>query len=430
MPSKPFTKQGSGGVTPATLGTIRPGTPVVQLSPQEEETLNEVARTQGVDKAEVMRRVMERLPPQSPPKPSVTDQSLSKISQARELSLTSDDPNDPLNQMMRYGFYKDLRKDFKKGDEERMSTREMMEMAILQRMLPQQDNGQNSSVQQVIAEMKAENEKQRQFYENKLKEQDEKIKEMVFEKRIQTMEEKSAETESNLTSQLADISQRLELYKNIPPNTTTEQKADAVSHLENLGNDIQRIRGALSNLGIIPASTGVPAAPTAPGGDPYKKPDGSVDYFRYSIDKLENTVGKITEAWQKKTPDRKQIEETPMPEEPRQLPPRQATPEEYAEYLLGKPNLAPQEQQWLNEYHIYLQKQQTKLQSRTGAGQYRPPVQEQPAVLPSEQQVEPPAEQPAEQVYEPQEEEQPRKSVVERLKEQEAEEQRRNQGIL
>ena len=442
-------------VTPATDAAIRPGTPVVQLNPQEEEVIHRAARQQGVNTAEAMRRVAENLPPVQP-KQTVTDQSLDKLERARELGLTSDDKTDPLNQVMRYGFYKDLKKDMKRGDEDRMSTREMMEMAILQRMLPPVDNGTQSGTtqfQQMMNEMKAENEKQRQFYEQRLKEQDEKIRDMIFEKRIRTMEDNQTETMNNLSQQLADVSQRIELYRNIPPNPSPEEKKDAITHLEDIGGQIERIKKALAPFGIVQSSPSSPfsSVPAVPGQDTYKKQDGSIDYFRYSVDKLENAIGKVTDAWQKKKPDRKHVAETPPPAETHQTQQQEATyrqlsPEEYADILLNKANPTPEEQQWLNNYTAYLEKQRVKLQPITKVHQYIPQT------TPERQAV---SEQPAAtgciicgspEIYQdgfceqcwinqnrtPEQpvEEHPRKSVIDRLKEQEDEELRRTGGLL
>ena len=453
-------------VTPATYAAIRPGTPVVPLNPQEEEVINQAARQQGVNTAETMRRVAENLPPVQP-RQTVTDQSLDKLERARELGLTSDDKTDPLNQVMRYGFYKDLKKDMKRGDEDRMSTREMMEMAILQRMLPQSDNGTQggtAQIQQMMNDLKAENErnrlyyenkdeKNRLYYENKLKEQDEKIRDMIFEKRIRTMEDTQAESVNNLSQQLADVSQRIELYRNIPPNPSPEEKKDAISHLEDIGGQIERIKKALAPFGIVQSSPLSPSssALSVPGQDIYKKQDGSMDYFRYSVDKLESTIGKVTDAWQKKTPDRKHVAETPPPAETHQTQQQEATyrqlsPEEYADVLLSKANPTPEEQQWLNNYTAYLEKQRVKLQPKTKVQPYIPQT------VPERQAVsEPPgatcricgnpeiyqdgfcepcwnnqnrtSEQPVDQP-------QPRRSVIDRLREQEEDELRRTRGLL
>lgn len=449
MPPKNIQRQPQE-VTPATYATIRPGTPVVPVNPQEEDVINQAARQQGVNTAEAMRRVAEKLPP-VPQKQRVTEESLDRLERARELGLTSDDKTDTLNQVMRYGFYKDLKKDMKHGDDDRMSTREMMEMAILQRMLPQSDNGAQSGsmqLQQMMSEMKGENEKNRLYYENKLKEQDEKIKDMIFEKRIQTMEDTQAESVNTLSQQLADVSQRIELYRNIPTNPSPEEKKDAISHLEDIGGQIERIKKALAPFGITSSSPGSPSSslPSVPGQDIYRRPDGTMDYFRYSVDKLESTIGKVTDAWQKKTPDRKQVADTPPPEtrqtQQQEATYRQLSPEEYADVLLNKPNPTPEEQQWLNNYTAYLEKQRVKLQPKTKVQQYVPQAaperqaaSEQPGCRncgnpeiyqdgfcePCWNNQNVPSEQPVEQ---------PRKSVIDRLKEQEEEELKRTGGLL
>lgn len=439
-------------VTPATYATIRPGTPVIPLNPQEEDVINQAARNQGVNVAEAMKRVAESFPP-VPQKQTVTEQSLDRLERARELGLTSDDKTDPLNQVMRYGFYKDIKKDMKKGDEDRMSTREMMEMAILQRMLPQSDNGTQGGAaqfQQMMSEMKAENERNRQYYENKLKEQDEKIKEMIFEKRIRTMEDTQAETVSSLSNQLADVSQRIELYRNIPTNPSPEEKKDAISQLEDIGGQIERIKKALAPFGITSSSPLSPSSslPSVPGQDIYRRPDGTMDYFRYSVDKLESTIGKVSEAWQKKTPDRKQVAETPPPEtrqtHQQEETYRQLSPEEYADVLLNKPNPTPEEQQWLNNYNVYLEKQRVKLQPKTKVQQYVPQAapERQAAsepqgcrncgnpVIYQDGLCEPCWNNQNRTPEQPVDQPQPRKGVIERLREQEDEELRRTGGIL
>lgn len=447
-------------VNTATISTIRPGTPVVPLNPAEHEALAETARLQGVNTAEAMRKIAEKLP-QAPPKKSVTEASLDKIDRIRELA--NDDPDDPLNQMMRLGLFKDIKKEMKRGDDDRMSPRDMMEMnmvnmqlLIMQRSMGGENQGGGSGVQQIVTEMKAENERQRQYYEQKLKEQDEKIRDMIFEKRIQTIEETHAETMSNLSNQLTEVGQRLELYRNIPTNPSPEQQKDAISHLEDIGGQIDRIKKALAPFGIIPSSPSSPLSslPAAPGQDTYKKQDGTVDYFRYSVDKLENTIGKITDAWQKKTPERKQVTETPPPSEthqPRQNEAtyRQLSPEEYADVILNKQNPTPAEQQWLENYSAYIERQQAKIRPQKKT-QYIPPE-------PQERRDEKPVEQPAEtgcricgnpEIYQdglcgtcwtnqnatPEQatyqEPQPKKGMLERLREQEEADLRRNAGLL
>ena len=148
----------------------------------------------------------------------------------------------------------------------------------------------------------------------------------------------------------------------------------------------------------------------------------------------------------KKTPDRKHVAETPPPAETHQTHQTEATfrqlsPEEYADVLLDKANPTPEEQQWLNNYTAYLEKQRVKLQPKTKVQQYVPQAAPERQAA-SEPQgcyncgnpeiyqdgfCEPcwnnqngPSEQP----------EQPRKGVIERLREQEDEELRRTRGLL
>lgn len=319
------------------------------------------------------QRILDRLPQEQEPKTVVSDQSLNKIQHARELGLAGADMSDPLNQMMRYGFYKDLRRDFKKGDDEKMSMREMMEMAMLNKMMgPSQDSQQSSPVtklEQMVADLKAENERHRQYYEDKLKEQDAKIREMVFEKKIQDMQEDIQGDRKNLSNQLSSLEQKIEALKNVPPNPTPEQKKDAIEQLEEIGGQVERIKKALSPFGFLSQGQ-----PSAPGTDPYKNPDGSIDYFRFTVDKLDNTVGRVMSAWEKKTPERKKVAETPTPEEP-QYRYRELSPEEYCNILLNNPNRTPQEQQWLENYREYLNKQLSQLQPK-------PKLQPQPKVQP------------------------------------------------
>jgi len=328
-----------------------------------------------------------------------------------------------------------------------------MEMAILQRMLPQTDNGSQSGsmqFQQMMNDLKAENERNRQYYENKLKEQDEKIKDMIFEKRFRTMEDTQAETVNNLSNQLADVNQRIELYRNIPTNPSPEEKKDAISHLEDIGGQIERIKKALAPFGITSSSPGSPSSllPAAPGQDIYRRPDGTMDYFRYSVDKLENTIGKVTDAWQKKTPDRKTVAETPPPEtrqtQQQEATYRQLSPEEYADVLLNKPNPTPDEQQWLVNYNAYLEKQRVKLQPKTKVQQYVPQAAPERQAA-SEPQgcrncgnpeiyqdgfCEPCWNNQNRNPEQPVDQPQPRKGVIERLREQEDEELRRTRGLM
>lgn len=441
-------------VNPAAMSAIRPGAPVVQIDPKQEQLLNQIAQTEGVDRTEAMRRIMDNLPPAKPPKPSISDQSLGKIQQARELGLTSEDQNDPLNQMMRYGFYKDMKKDIKKADEtERLSIRDQIEYAILLRMLPAQSDGQATpQYLQIISEMKAENERSRQFYEQKLREQEEKFREVMLEKKMQDMDEKHTQSMAAISQQLIDMQKRLELYQNIPPNPTPEQKMDAISHLEELSGQIDRIKNVASKFGVVQAQTGVP------GDSLFKNPDGSMNTAMWVVDRIGNTVQAGLEAWQKKVPDHRQVENTPMQENyqqqpqsqtqphQQQYPQRQLTPDEYAAMLTQKQSLTQQDIDWINKYNEYKyqetlaqkqQQQQKEMQEMAIADAERRKriamerTVEQPTIEPikkdniTNNETEPPSEQDNNETTENGD----GKSMIQKLKEQEEAEIKRSQEL-
>ena len=229
-------------ITPGTLSGIRPGQSVVPLTSEEDARLNDLSRQQGVSKTEAMRRLAESMPniPQQPQKRSLVSDTLDKIQTAREMGIVDIDPKDPVNQAMKLGLFKDLRKDMKKGDEDRMTTREIMEMNMVnfQMILLQKsmggDNNTSTQTQQMqqilqkydstISDLKAENEKSRQFYEQKLKEQEDKFKEIVLEKRMQDIEEGQKQTLQTLSQQIADIDNQIKIYQNIPQRPTEDQK--------------------------------------------------------------------------------------------------------------------------------------------------------------------------------------------------------------
>lgn len=385
------------------------------------------------------KEIIESLPPVRDKPPAASTENMEKIQKARELGLAGAGMDDPLNQMMRFGFFKDLRKDFKKGDEERMSMREMLEYSMIMRMLPQDNQTGGSSA---VQEMRAEFEKQRQFYEDKLKEQEEKIRDMVFEKKIQTLEEKQVDTMSNLSKQLEDLNQRVELIR-IPASATSEQKKDAIAQLEEAGSQLERIKNTLAKFGLIPATPGAQtSAPSEQGKEVWRNPDGSTNKVMYMVDRITGAIEKGFDAWQKKTPDKGEFVETPAParQEP-QYTERRMSEEDYAEFLLSKPSLTPEQQQWLTNYRNYLIRHappQTKVK------EYKPEPERREATAPAVQQVEQPVGcrlcgRPeiyqgdlCEQCWNDQNRvpEQPKKGIIDRLKEQEEEELRRTQGLL
>lgn len=410
-------RQGPQDITPGTFSGIRPGQNVVPLTPDEDARLNDLSRQQGISKTEVMRRLAESMPniPQQPQKRSLVSDTLDKIQTAREMGIVNEDPKDPVNQAMKLGLFKDLRKDMKKGDEDRMTTREIMEMNMVnfQMILLQKsmggDNNTNSSQLQMqlqkydstISDLKAENEKTRQFYEQRLKEQEDKFKEIVHERRMQDLEESQKQALQTLSQQIADIDNQIKTYQNIPQLPTADQKKDAIDHLEQMGGSLERIKKALTPFGIIPGGgQGMTASIPGSAISQYKNPDGSMNMTLYGIDKATEVAGRLFDAWSKKTPEPRQVQETQAQlltggengsgggaagrgrEQPVQQ--KQMTYQEFYVYLLNKGALNPEEQQWKTSYEDYITKAQQERLSTTTKQQA--PVQ-QPAPSPQPQQI-------------------------------------------
>ena len=400
-------------ITPGTLSGIRPGQSVVPLTSEEDARLNDLSRQQGVSKTEAMRRLAESMPniPQQPQKRSLVSDTLDKIQTAREMGIVDIDPKDPVNQAMKLGLFKDLRKDMKKGDEDRMTTREIMEMNMVnfQMILLQKsmggDNNTSTQTQQMqqilqkydstISDLKAENEKSRQFYEQKLKEQEDKFKEIVLEKRMQDIEEGQKQTLQTLSQQIADIDNQIKIYQNIPQRPTEDQKKDAIEHLEQMGGSLERIKKALTPFGIIPqpgvgagAGTGMMIAAPGSAISQYKNPDGSMNMTLYGIDKATEVAGRLFDAWSKKTPEPRQVQETQIltggengygggvAGRDRGVAQKQMTYQEYYVYLLNKGALTTEEQKWKMSYEDYITKAQ---QERLSTKQQAPAQQPSPA---------------------------------------------------
>jgi hypothetical protein len=362
--------------------------------------------------------------PQQPQKRSLISDTLDKIQTARDMGIVDADPKDPVNQAMKLGLFKDLRKDMKKGDEDRMTTREIMEMnmvnfqmILLQKSMGADNNTNSASNQQTqqmqqmlqkydstISDLKAENEKSRMFYEQRLKEQEDKFKEIVLEKRMQDIEEGQKQTLNTLSQQIADIDNQIKIYQNIPQIPTEDQKKDAIDHLEQLGGTLDRIKKALTPFGIIPQpgagsgqGTGLMATAAIPGSaiSQYKNPDGSMNMTLYGIDKASEGAGRLFDAWSKKTPEPRQVQETQLLTGGengsgaagigREQPPpqqKQMTYQEFYVYLLNKGALTPEEQQWKTSYEDYITKAQHE---RLSIKQQAP--QQPPSPAPQRQQL-------------------------------------------
>lgn len=396
----PPQKQKPQDITPGTLSGLRPGQSVVPLTPEEADRLNDLSRQQGVSKTEAMRRLAENMPniPQQPPKRSMVDDTLNRIQTARDMGIVDADSKDPINQVMKLGLYKDLKKDMKRGDEDRMTTREIMEMnmvnfqmILLQKSMGSDNSSSTPQVQQMlqkydstISDLKAENEKSRQFYEQKLMEQENKFKEIVLEKRMKDIEENQERTLKTLSQQIAEIDDQIKTYQNIPQSPTADQKKDAIDHLEQMGGTLDRIKKALTPFGIIPQQGQGMTAAAAPGSaiTQYKNPDGSMNMTLYGIDKATEVAGRLLDAWSKKAPEPKMVQETQLQAgggNGAAPPQKQMTYQEFYIHLLNKPTLTQEEQQWKVSYEDYITKNQ---QGKSGKQQ----IQTQPQAQPQQQQ--------------------------------------------
>ncbi len=336
---------------------------VIQLSPEDELMVGEYAQEHGIPRADALRKLLffaSAAKEQAPaPKPTLLTKSMQVIQDAKEIGMAGTDPNDALNVMGRSVAIQTLGEQLlgggKGGRGEKVSIEDIKELMYLKIMGNMAGgSGDNSSV---IQEIKAENEKQRQFYENKLKEQDEKIKEMIFEKKIQTMQETNEQALAGIGQQLQDLSATVTLYKNVPPNATPQEKQDAISRLKSASNEIKSIKDALTELGLIPQTSTSTTSPGTPGQEIWRNKDGSTNKMMYFLDRITGAGERALDAWQKKTPEFEKIEEpahqagagaSTSPDKLRITITDEITPEDYFALLIAKPSLSPDEQQWLN----------------------------------------------------------------------------------
>jgi hypothetical protein len=343
------------------LSNLAPGTGgIVQLTPEDEVFVSDYAQQNGIPKAEALRRLLlhSQAAREMPPKPTTLDKGMDAIYQAQQLGFGSTDPNDAINMMGRSLALKNIG-DAMKPDQDsnnkkgKISIEDIKELMYLKMMGTLAGTGEdNNKSSSILQDMKAENEKQRLFYEAKLKEQDDKLRDMLFEKKIQTLEETNTQNINGLTNQLADISQRIELYRNAPANPTPEQAKDAITHLEDLGKQVTRIKGVFGDLGIIPTGH-TTSALTPPGREVYLEKDGTVNKTMYAVDKITGALEKGLDAWTKKKPEFERLEDTPPPaggaiSSGGQIAIQMLmSPEEYYNFLIIKPQLNTDEQNWL-----------------------------------------------------------------------------------
>ena len=154
----------------------------------------------------------------------------------------------------------------------------------------------------------------------------------------------------------------------------------------------------------------------------------------YGIDKATEVAGRLLEAWSKKAPEPKIVQETQLMtgnSTAQQLPQKQMTYQEYYVHLLNKPSLTPEEQQWKANYEEYVTKAQQERTASKQRAQQAPRKEPDEIVYPDagSQGQEPeqtPSQQPpqSETPHESESEQQvqaPKKGIVERLQQLEAE---------
>jgi len=275
------------------------------------------------------------------------------------------------------------------------------------------DDGGSPHGQNMITEMRAENEKQRQFYEKKIEDMESKFRDLIIDRRFQDVEDRQLSFGESLQNQLADISGKIEKYRDVALSGDSTEKLDAIAHIEKLAAERERVNKAMEKLNQ--SQVLVTAPPSA--SDIYKKPDGSLDYTRYAGDKLESTVKMITDAIAKRAPDRKVVQQTPAPEQNMTV--DQA--EQLYQQFLQKPSMTPAEIDWVNHYlpvraqyfpsaSFNSPASASSVYTRSAEPAEPTGPAEEPASLPAETQYEP---------AEPVEPIEPKKSVIDRLKEEE-----------
>ncbi len=204
--------------------------------------------------------------------------------------------------------------------------------------------GDQSNTSNLISEMRTENEKQRMFYEKKLEDMELKLRDLVIERRFQNVEDRQLSLSQSLQDQLAEISGKIETYRGVAMSGTSEEKQDAISHIEKLAEERARVNRAMEKLNQTQVLIQSPAAPAA--SNVYKNADGTTDYIRYAGDKFESSIKMISEAIQKRPPDLKKVVETPAPEQRMSV--EQA--EQLYQQLIQKPSVTPAEIDWINRY--------------------------------------------------------------------------------
>lgn len=417
---------------PGTVSALNPQAGgLYQLTPEDEAIVNSYAKQRGLTQAEAVRTLLQHRQgtvPDQRSQPSVMEKTLGAIEQAQALGVASSDPNDVINSMGRGVVIKSLAKGLngEDGNTSKKSSsfddlKEMMYLRIMGNLAGVNDNNQGSS--SIVQEMRNETEKLRQDLkdseakriqeqkDSEAKRQQEqkdaetrrqadiekietKMREMVFEKKIQTIEEKSAAAQASISQEIKNLSDRVELYGRIPQTAAVPGK-DAVSELEEIGGKLDRIKKALAPMfpqALAPTAPGL----TTPASPPpsLKNADGSTDYLA-AVERIGGIVVKGIEALGKKPPVAAEAAAQPaQPVTQQTYTERRMGLDEYADYLLSLKERTPEQQQWLTNYQAHLEREQAKLRVSTGTAPEKP-VQHS-TELPAVQPYRPPAEQPAE----------------------------------
>ena len=211
-------KQNKPEVPAGALSNLAPGAGaggIIQLTPEDEVFVNDYAQQNGIPKAEALRRLLlhSQAQREMPPKPSAMDKGMDAIYQAQQLGFGSTDPNDAINMMGRSLALKNIGDAMKedKGNNQKgkISIDDIKELMYLKMMgnLAGDNNNQPSSL---VQDMKAENDKLRQELkdaETKRTTEMDKLRgdmrDMLFEKKIQTLEETNTQNINSLANQLA-----------------------------------------------------------------------------------------------------------------------------------------------------------------------------------------------------------------------------------
>lgn len=402
-------------VPPGAVSGLNPqGGGLYQFTPEDEAIVNSYAKQRGISQSQAVRALLQHrqgTTQAQASQPSVLERTLDTIGQAQALGVASTDPNDVINSMGKGLVIKNLAKGLNDGDGNNKKTssfddiKEMMYLKIMGNMAGVNDNNQGSSSD--VKEMKSENDKLRQeLKDSEAKRQQEqkdaearrqadmeklegKMRDMLFEKKIEKLEEKAAAAQTSVTQELKNLSDKFELYGRIPQTASAPEKKDAVSELEEIGGKLERIKKALAPIfpqALAPVAPGL-STPASPPPS-LKNADGSTDYLA-AVERIGGIVVKGIEALGKKPPAGAEAAAQPaQPATQQAYTERRMGLDEYADYLLSLKERNPEQQQWLINYQAHLEREQAKMRVT------EKPVQ-QSTELPAVQPYRAPAEQPA-----------------------------------